>query len=82
MERNCRCRYLLDECPIGETQTHSEGKGQRWIAYGGDLLVAGEVVELGIGGNPGQELVASAKIELGITGVEVPIGQQQRVPFH
>jgi hypothetical protein len=60
---------LLLGMPDGEAQTYPEGKGQRWIAYGGDSLVAGEVVQLSIRGNPGHELVASAEIELGITGV-------------
>ena len=60
--------------PDGEAQTYPEGKGQGWIAYGGDSLVAGEVVELSIRGNPGQELVASAEIELGIAEVEIAVG--------
>ena len=66
--------YLLLRMPDGKPQTHPVGKRQRWIAYRRDPLVAGKVVQLGIRGDPGQELVASAQIELGITEVQIAVG--------
>jgi hypothetical protein len=49
-------------------------KGSEWITNRRDPLVAGKIIELGIRSEPGQELVASAKIELGITEVEIAVG--------
>ena len=71
---------LLFPVPHRESQAHAEGEGQRWIPDGADSLITGQVVELGVGGQPVQDLIAGAKIELGVTEIQISIGQEQRVP--
>jgi len=60
-----------------DAQAGAEIKGQRGVSDGCDVLVAGEIVELRIELRAAAHLIGQCQIKLGITVIEVAIGQQQ-----
>ena len=56
--------------------TRLEIERQAWIANGGYVVLAEQVVGLGIDRQPGQQVVAAAEIEACPTIIEVPVWEQ------
>src|SRR6185437_8279587 len=57
----------------------AEGEGQRRIADGTDVLVVQQVLRLREDGEAVGDGEGAAEIELGVAGVEIAVGQQQRI---
>src|SRR5271157_2151846 len=62
-----------------DAQARAEVKGQAGIADGGDVLIVGEVFRLAVNAQPWKQFVAGAQIQLGVTEVQIPVWQDQRV---
>lgn len=62
-----------------ESHTRAEIEWQRWITDGSDVLVAGEIVELGVDAHPRLDLVSRAQIDPGPGIIEIAIGKEQGV---
>ena len=53
---------------------------QAGVTEGRDVLSVHQVFGLAVDAQPGKELIASAQIELGVTVVEIAVGQQHVPP--
>ena len=49
------------------------------MSDGSDVPVAGQVFRLAVDAQPGEQLVTCAEVQLGVTEVQIAVGQKQRV---
>ncbi len=64
-----------------ELQAAAEGEGQTGVADGADVLVVGEVVDLGEEGGVVGQVVGEAEVELDVAKVEIAVGEEEGVGF-
>src|SRR5258708_7660286 len=71
------------ELPASLSQRHLEAgtdiHRQTGIAERGDVLIVGQIVSLAVQAKPREELVASPKIKLGESIVQVAVGKKETV---
>ena len=62
-----------------ESKADADARWQAHESDGSDVLIVGQVLSLAIDSQPRSYPVADAEVELGITVIEIAIGQEQAI---